>query len=222
MNMMNNNQMNMMNNNQMNMMNNNQMNMNNNPMNMNNNQLNMNNNQMNMNNNQMNNNNNQMFMMNLVMLNCMNNMNKLVETFNKLNTNNNGNSTTRNNINKKNNNKKRILPNSDEKFNVSNIAFPEIPGNRINIIFHTSTGHIFTLIVPEKVSIGLIFREYVQKVNIGPNLINNGIYFLFNGKKFKNQEFNQLPEYFGLTDHSTILVVDTKNSRTILYSKIFW
>ena len=179
-------------------------------MNMNNNQMNMNNNQMNMNNNQMNMNNNQMNMMNLMMMaNCMNNMNKLVETFNNLNKNNINNQAKNNN--NKNNKRKGILPNKDDRFNVSNNAFPEIPGNRINIIFNTSTGHTFTLIVPEKVRIGLIFREYAQKVNISPNLINNGIYFLFNGRKFKNEAFNQLPEDFGVEDRSTILVVDTKN-----------
>ena len=67
------------------------------------------------------------------------------------------------------------------------------------------------MIVPEKVQIGLIFREYAQKVNISPNLIGKGIYFLFNGKKFQDQEFNKLPEDFGVINYSTILVVDTKN-----------
>ena len=205
-NQMNNNQNQMNMNNQMNINSSRNSNYNNNPMNMNYNQMNMNYNQMNNNNNQMNMNN----MMNLMMLNCMNNMNKLVETFNKFNINNNENN--KNNQKKNNNNKRKgILPNKDETFNVSHIAFPEIQGKRISIIFATSTGHRFTMIVPEKVQIGLIFRDYAQKVNISPNLIGKGIYFLFNGKKFKDQEFNKIPEDFGVTDRSTILVVDTKN-----------
>ena len=48
------------------------------------------------------------------------------------------------------------------------------------------------MIFQEKIQIGLIFREYAHKVNINLNLIVKGIYFLFNGKKFKDQEFNKI------------------------------
>jgi len=81
------------------------------------------------------------------------------------------------------------------------------------------------MIFQEKIQIGLIFREYAHKVNINLNLIVKGIYFLFNGKKFKDQEFNKISEDFGVTDYSTILSVDTKNIIEKICSKLinkFW
>ena len=95
---------------------------------------------------------------------------------------------------------------------MNRVIFPEIKGKRINIVFTASTGHVFSLIVPEKnIKMGQIFREYAQKVNISPNLIGNGIHFLFNGRKFNKEDDDKMIEDFGFLDGSNVLVVDTKN-----------
>ena len=160
-------------------------------------------NQMFMNNNQFN---TQMNMMNLMMKNFMN----IVQIYNQMNKKKNENNKKNGiQIVKSNNNNKALLPRNAET--VSHIAFPEIKGERVYIFFTTTAGHKVIMNVPIKVSLGDILIEYAKKVNIGPNHIGKGIHFVFNGIKFKNQDFNKTPQHFGIIDNSNILVIDTQN-----------
>ena len=95
--------------------------------------------------------------------------------------------------------------------NVSHFAFPEINGNRINLVFQTPAGFKVVMSVPENVKMGKIFKEYAFKVGVGPNILGTGIFFLFNGRKLKKADENLTPQQLGMFDSSIIAVVDTKD-----------
>ena len=198
-------------------MNNQNMNMINNNMNINN-QMNM-NNQMNLNNpmymnNQMNINNmnygmninNQLFtqmkMMNM-MMNCINNFNDFVNEYNKMAKRNNE-ETKVDIINEKNAPKVKLPRNGT----TSHFGFPQINGNRMNIIFVTPAGYKVIMNTPINMRIRDILVEYGLKVGVGPNIIDTKIYFLFNGRKILKSDFNKTPLDLGINDQTNLIVID--------------
>ena len=165
----------MMNMNMMNMnnpmLNMNMMNMNNPMMNLNNPMMNMNNLMMNMNNPMMNMNNP---MMNMNMMNLFQN-----------NLSNSGNfSNNMNNAPKKNNSKLGRLP-RDKSTNYYTI--PDNNGNYFNIIFTTPSGNKTNVNAPVNITLYDLLCKYMEKIGLGPNLICNGIYFLYDGRKLKKR-----------------------------------
>ena len=236
--MMNNNTMNMgmnpmMNNNMMNMnmnpnMNNNTMNMGMNPvmnnnMNMNMNMNpNMNNNTMNMGMNPvMNNNMNMNMMLNpmvintkvmgqMLMANMINQVNQNFIRINnemaKLAQQKMENKQVQNNNNNQNSNNGE-LPRAQE--NVYYDPFAGYNGPRINVKCITPAGHTVMMNAPTDATVYSLLYKYIQKIQLGPNVINNAIYFISNGKKLKNEELNKkVGEVF--TDNTSIIVIDQK------------
>ena len=236
--MMNNNTMNMgmnpmMNNNMMNMnmnpnMNNNTMNMGMNPvmnnnMNMNMNMNpNMNNNTMNMGMNPvMNNNMNMNMMLNpmvintkvmgqMLMANMINQVNQNFIRINnemaKLAQQKMENKQVQNNNNNQNSNNGE-LPRAQE--NVYYDPFAGYNGPRINVKCITPAGHTVMMNAPTDATVYSLLYKYIQKIQLGPNVINNAIYFISNGKKIKNEELNKkVGELF--TDNTNIIVIDQK------------
>ena len=222
--MMNNNMMNMgmnpmMNNNTMNMgmnpmMNNNMMNMNMNPM--------MNNNTMNMGMNPVMNNNMNMNMMfnpmvmntkvmgQMLMANMINQVNQNFIRINnemaKLAQQKIENKQVQNNNNNQNSNN-GDLPRAQE--NVYYDPFAGYYGPRINVKCITPAGHTVMMNAPTDATVYSLLYKYIQKIQLGPNVINNGIYFISNGKKLKNEELNKkVGEVF--TDNTSIIVIDQK------------
>ena len=222
--MMNNNMNNMnmnpmMNNNTMNMgmnpmMNNNMMNMNMNPM--------MNNNMMNMGMNPvMNNNMNMNMMLNpmvmntkvmgqMLMANMINQVNQNFIRINnemaKLAQQKMENKQVQNNNNNQNSNNGE-LPRAQE--NVYYDPFTGYNGPRINVKCITPAGHTVMMNAPTDATVYSLLYKYIQKIQLGPNVINNGIYFISNGKKLKNEELNKkVGEVF--TDNTSIIVIDQK------------
>ena len=212
--MMNNNNMNMgmnpmMNNNMnmgMNPMMNNNMNMGMNPM--------MNNNNMNMGMNPMMNNNatmamnpnvmNQMFMATMI--------NQLNQTFIKINNEmaklaqkkmENALIPTKNNQNSNDGE----LPRTQEKVNYD--PFSEYNGPRINVKCVTPAGHTVMMNAPMDATVYSLLRQYILKIQLGPNTINNGIYFVSNGKKLTNEDMNKKVGN-AFTDNTNIIVIDQK------------
>ena len=222
--MMNNNMNNMnmnpmMNNNTMNMgmnpmMNNNMMNMGMNPM--------MNNNMMNMGMNPVMNNNMNMNMMfnpmvmnpkamgQMLMANMINQVNQNFIRINnemaKLAQQKMENKQVQNNNNNLNTNNGE-LPRAQE--NVYYDPFAGYNGPRINVKCITPAGHTVMMNAPTDATIYSLLYKYIQKIQLGPNVINNGIYFISNGKKLKNEELNKkVGELF--TDNTNIIVIDQK------------
>ena len=209
----------MMNNNTMNMgmnpmMNNNTMNMGMNPM--------MNNNMMNMNMNPMMNNNMNMNMMfnpmvmntkvmgQMLMANMINQVNQNFIRINnemaKLAQQKMENKQVQNNNNNQNSNN-GDLPRAQE--NVYYDPFAGYYGPRINVKCITPAGHTVMMNAPTDATVYSLLYKYIQKIQLGPNVINNGIYFISNGKKLKNEELNKkVGEIF--TDNTSIIVIDQK------------
>jgi hypothetical protein len=198
-------------NNQMGM--NNQMNMN---MNMNNQMNNPMNNQFMMNNpmnNQMIYNNNNILidqmnnMMGLFMINTMNNLTKVYNSMK--NSNNNVNKmeiVNNNNVNNTNNN---------NELNKKDVSYHMVEPEKTNIIrmtivFITPAGYKVILNAPANKTLGQILLEYIAKVGVGPNLLENGLYFLFNGQKLTKADYNKTPSQIGINDMSNIIVIDPK------------
>ena len=209
----------MMNNNTMNMgmnpmMNNNMMNMNMNP--------NMNNNTMNMGMNPVMNNNMNMNMMfnpmvmnpkamgQMLMANMINQVNQNFIRINnemaKLAQQKMENKQVQNNNNNQNSNN-GDLPRAQE--NVYYDPFAGYYGPRINVKCITPAGHTVMMNAPTDATVYSLLYKYIQKIQLGPNVINNGIYFISNGKKLKNEELNKkVGEVF--TDNTSIIVIDQK------------
>ena len=200
---MNNNNLNMMNNNT-NMMNNN-MNIYNNNMNMYNNNLNMNNTNiyynnnidldMNNNNVMINNNMNDVNINNMNMINN-NNMNMLNNNMNIMNINNNMNMMNMNmveniignisNINSDNNYiwPKNLIPRVIMENAIEIDAYPG--GNnaeKINIIFASSSGLRILMRTPPNTPIKNFIRKYLEKINLGEEVLNGGLIFLINASQ---------------------------------------
>ena len=216
MNNMNNNNMSMnnmnMNNMNMNNMNMNNMNMNNMNMNMNNNMNNMNMN-MNMNNmnnmNNINNINNQMMMQNLF-LDFYSKTMAIYQMFNQFKQINN--SMKKINIvqggSQGNSKKLGRLPRGKETVNYD--PFMGYNGPKINLMFETPSGHKTNIACPINIKVYDLLRQYTFKVGLGPNVIGNGIYFLYNGrrlgKSFYNTQVNQV-----FTFGEKVVVIDAGN-----------
>ena len=204
---MNNNNLNMMNNNT-NMYNN--MNIYNNNMNMYNNNLNMNNtniyynnninldmnyNNVMINNNVYNNNMNEVNNNNMNMINN-NNMNMLNNNMNIMNINNNMNMMNMNmaeniignisNINSDNNyiRPKNLIPRVNMKNPIDINAYPG--GNnaeKLNVVFSSSTGLKILMRTPPYTPIKNFIRKYLEIINLGEEVLNGGIMFLYNASQ---------------------------------------
>ena len=196
------------------MMNNNTMNMGMNPM--------MNNNMMNMGMNPMMNNNMNMNMMfnpmvmntkvmgQMLMANMINQVNQNFIRINnemaKLAQQKMENKQVQNNNNNQNSNN-GDLPRAQE--NVYYDPFAGYYGPRINVKCITPAGHTVMMNAPTDATVYSLLYKYIQKIQLGPNVINNGIYFISNGKKLKNEELNKkVGEVF--TDNTSIIVIDQK------------
>ena len=161
------------------------------------------NNQMMMNNPMMMNNqmlmNNQMMMNNPMMMNMYNNMMPM----NNVNQNNlfNGNNNI-NNMNNSNNNQLGRLP--------RNKITQSVGGGNFNIIFSTPSGHKTNLQTSGNITIIELLRQYMERIGLSKDLIFNGIYFLYNGRKLKEEDGNKIVGTF-LRMNSQVVVLDAGN-----------
>ena len=219
-----NNMNNMDNMNNMNSMNNmnNMLNMNN--MNNMNNMLNMNNvnnlnnmniiNMNNMNQNQMINNNidinphkediiNHLINQNQILYNQIEMNNKLIQKLNQNSQNLNINNSLENN-----NPYFHVLPKKEN--NIYDI-FPLYNGKKIHLSFSTQTGGKTLLIAPENIKIFDLFSEFMKIMKLDNNLIGDRIFFLYNGYKINQKDYEKTLLEFGLRNLSTIIVLDINN-----------
>ena len=150
-----------------------------------------------------------------MMMNLMNDyMNNLATLYNNMKNNMNNNLKNNNNmiiVSDKNkfNSKKTVLPEKVET--VSHTVFPEIPGDRIYIVFQTTTGHKVIMNVPIKLKFGELMLQYGYKVGVGPKVIEEKVHFLFNGRRLKNEDKDKTPSELGILNLNSIIVVDIQN-----------
>ena len=192
--------------NNMNMMNNNPMMNMNNPM-----MMNMNSPMvMNMNNPMMMDMNNPM--MNMNMMNMMNNamMNMNMMNLYQNNLSNSGNfSDNKNSSTKKNKSSLGRLPRDQVTTNYTPFI-QDNNGINFNIVFSTPSGNKTIIKTPVNIKVNDLLYKYMEKIGLGPNLIGNGIYFLYDGRKLKDEDYNILVKNC-FQDGAHIIVLDAGN-----------
>ena len=62
---------------------------------------------------------------------------------------------------------------------------------------------------PVDATVYSLLRQYIAKIQLGPNVINNGIYFISNGKKITNEDMNKKVGSIFI-DNTNIIVIDQK------------
>ena len=100
------------------------------------------------------------------------------------------------------------LPREKEETNYD--PFPGYNCPRFNIIFNTPAGNRININAPIDATVREILVHYIQRIGLGPGVIQNGIFFFYNGAKLtKNVEQLLVKEAF--IDTTNIIVVDTKS-----------
>ena len=110
-------------------------------------------------------------------------------------------------VNKNNNNKLGRLPR--EKTEQNDVIFAMNNDIRINVVFATPAGNKVSLNTPLNIKVYDLLCQYVARVNLGPNVIGNGIYFLYDGRKLKKNDFVKLVKEL-FNDNTNIIVIDER------------
>ena len=112
---------------------------------------------------------------------------------------------------KSNNNSSDRLPKGKGETYVD--PFANYPGDRINIIFQTPKGHKTTISAPLHVTVHEVLVQYIRKLGLGPAVLYDGFYFLFNGAKLSVKDEKKLVSDLSPTGQSNlnVIVLDTKN-----------
>ena len=159
---------------------------------------------------------NNMYMNNPMMMNMNNmmmnmNMNNPMMMMNLMNFSNNNLQNNENNstVKRKSNTALGRLPREKitEQFN------PNIGNNysvKYNLIFSTPAGHRVIITTPIDIKIYDLLCLYMERVSLGPNLIGKGIYFLYDGRKLKEKDYNKLVKDF-FQDRASLIVLDAGN-----------
>ena len=94
-------------------------------------------------------------------------------------------------MNNTQNSNNKELPRTQESVNYD--PFAGYNGPRYNVKCITPAGHTVVMNAPVDATVYSLLRQYIAKIQLGPNVINNGIYFISNGKKITNEEMNKKP-----------------------------
>ena len=112
---------------------------------------------------------------------------------------------------KSNNNSSDRLPKGKGETYVD--PFANYPGDRINIIFQTPKGHKTTISAPLHVTVHEVLVQYIRKLGLGPAVLYDGFYFLYNGAKLSVRDEKKLVSDLSTIGQSNVyvIVLDTKN-----------
>lgn len=101
---------------------------------------------------------------------------------------------------------KTLLP----RFNIDNFAPFGNEDNQINIFFQTAAGNKINMILSMNTKIKDALLQYVKRIGLGPESINNDIYFLYSGQKIKSNE-NRTIFQMGMLNGAIIIVIEVNN-----------
>ena len=102
-----------------------------------------------------------------------------------------------------NNNTHRLL-----RQNLSfNYDDDSIGTNTINIFFEASSGHKISILCNPNIKMKDLLKKYVKKIGASEDIIDDSIYFLYNGAKIKKDENKTLNE-LNMINCSIIIVID--------------
>lgn len=136
---------------------------------------------------------------------------------------NNNNHTSNNSFN---NNKIDIVRVSDQDLNQAKVTgggvisnnipnnttfdlSPFDPNYKVNIAFTTQKGQKVNIICPVNMRLEDLFIKYITRLGLGPNVLGNSIFFLFNGSKININDKRTVSD-IGLIHGSNIIVLDLK------------
>ena len=110
-------------------------------------------------------------------------------------------------MNNTQNSNNKELPRTQEIVNYD--PFVGYNGLRYNVKCITPAGHTVVMNAPVDATVYSLLRQYIAKIQLGPNVINNGIYFISNGKKITNEDMNKKVGSI-FYDNTNIIVIDQK------------
>ena len=110
-------------------------------------------------------------------------------------------------MNNTQNSNNKELPRTQESVNYD--PFAGYNGPRYNVKCITPAGHTVVMNAPVDATVYSLLRQYIAKIQLGPNVINNGIYFISNGKKITNEDMNKKVGSIFI-DNTNIIVIDQK------------
>ena len=110
-------------------------------------------------------------------------------------------------MNNTQNSNNKELPRTQESVNYD--PFAGYNGPRYNVKCITPAGHTVVMNAPVDATVYSLLRQYIAKIQLGPNVINNGIYFISNGKKISNEDMNKKVGSI-FYDNTNIIVIDQK------------
>ena len=148
--------------------------------------------------------NNNPMMMNMNMMNNMNLVNNPMMNMNIMNFFQNMNNVPKN----KNTNLGR-LPRDKATTNYTPFILDNNSIN-FNVVFSTPSGNRTNINTPIDIKVIDLLGKYMEKIGLGPNLIGNGIYFLYDGRKLKKEDYNNLVGGC-FQDGANIIVLDAGN-----------
>ena len=163
-----------------------------------------------------------------IMRNWINMNPNLLQMYQNFNLNNNN--INQNNINNNNNNNNKLnrmnfvkvseselekikvnggaLGNSAANFSLD-ASDPNDNSPKINIVFITQKQQKANIVASINMKVKDLLLKYVNRLGLGPNVMNDSLFFLYNGSKIDLNEQKTIFE-FGLDTGKTIMVLDIK------------
>ena len=136
--------------------------------------------------------------------------NNMIQNNNNLNQINNN----QNNINFNNtNNQINVNGGNTMSSNITNSTFIPLPNNnesRTNIIFETQKGIKITIAAPNSMKIKDLLLQYVSRLGLGPAVIGDSLFFVYNGLRIDHNEEKTVGQFF-YRCFGNVIVLDTKN-----------
>ena len=82
---------------------------------------------------------------------------------------------------------------------------------KMNITFTTQAGHIMNIVCNYKTTVKDLLIKYVTRMGLGPAVLGDSLFFLFNGSKIKQNDNRTVEELgLGLIASPNIVVLDIK------------
>ena len=145
---------------------------------------------------------------------------QMYQNMNQMNQNMNQNMNEYANQNNNNSNKMKFIKvspseaqQSVSKKNMQNLNFdassPFDNSPKTNIVFNTQKGHTTNIIASYNMKVKDLLLNYVQKLGLGPAVMGDSLFFLFNGSKLKLNEEKTIYD-IGLHTGGHIVVLDVK------------
>lgn len=102
-----------------------------------------------------------------------------------------------------------IIPKNIPNNSSYNVSSPFDQSEKTNITFTTQKGQRMNIVCPINMKIKDLFVQYAIRLGLGPNVLGDSLFFLFNGAKISKND-NRTVFQLGLSAGSNIIVLDLK------------